>query len=119
LAGIKVTQIKLFTCNNKTNKNIYYPVNEFVDVHEIKENFNEITENLGKVEFRINIRNFHKRIICLNLQADKEITIIKAEKIFMPNIAKVLNTQQEILTIKPNKITIKLLLKLEVRIKNI
>lgn len=83
-------------------------------MEEIKENFNELKENLESIEFKINKKTFKSKVIHINLNKGKKL--IKAKDIFLPEKVKILNPDQKILTLKSNNINVKLLLKLEMRI---
>lgn len=104
--------MSLFASNSK-NKT-YHFVNEFLGIQEIKEANNEIRDNLEKVEFKTSQKNFGKKIVLINVKMDSKIKTIKSKDVTVPPEMLIINNQQNICTLKPSNVNIKILLKIEV-----
>lgn len=96
----------------KKNKK-YYFLNEFENIEEIEESKNRIDFNLSQIKFKTTNRKFSTKNICINLDKREN----KAKQIKLPEELKVITQEKIICTKKIPKITMKLLIQIELRIK--
>ena len=109
--GTKITDVKIFATKKEMEKNIYHDLNEVLDIEEIEEMNEEILLNLEKIKLK-QIKNKEKsKIIVANINNP---TVLKAN--IFNEIGKIKNPNQQICKLISNKVKIKLLFRIEMRL---
>lgn len=105
-----MSQFLLFVEIN--NKN--YPIHEFRNLEEINESTNDIEHKLKLIKFKTKDSKFQSKVVKLNITEK----INKAKQIILPHNLRITNPDQKICVKKSRKFSGKMLIKIQMRIKN-
>nr|YP_010700150.1 RNA polymerase subunit alpha [Euglena agilis]WCH63296.1 RNA polymerase subunit alpha [Euglena agilis] len=116
LNSIVVTNISFFISNNRSKVNRFHMIHEFLNLEEVNESLLEISSNLKRLRFKFLSDNCQKKFFFAVLNCFHTKNYF-SENIMFSSELKLVNKEIYLLNKISSQINLKILIKLEIRLK--